>query len=103
MGTSNTDERTARERLQEALKHNKHMDQALRMSDQAFQKVMKDCERLQGDAARQAAVIEQLQENNTQLASKINDAGKPYIARIQELVRFCKQNGINPDTGEKKE
>jgi len=102
MGTSKVDGRTAREQLDQAIRHNKHMDRALDFSDQAFQKAQRDIERLQGDAARMEAVIAGLRKNNEQLAGRINEAHKPYIGRIKELIDFCKQNGINPDTGEKK-
>jgi len=102
MATSKVDDRTAREQLVEALHHNKKMDRTLDLSDQAFQKAQKDIARLQGDAARMEAVITGLRENNQQLAGKINEAHKPYIKRITELIDFCKQHGINPDTGKKK-
>lgn len=103
MGTAKESEKTYREQLQQALHHNKILNSALEQSDQAWQKAMKDIERLQGDAARMEAQLEASQKNNELLAKRINEAGRDLQDRVMQLIGFCRKHGIDYETGEKKE
>lgn len=102
MGTAPESEMTYKERLRKAVHHNKQMVAALEMSDQAFQKAMKDIESMRVENASLKAQLEAQQKNNELLGKKLNETPNHLQDRVVELIGFCRQHGIDPDTGEKK-
>lgn len=95
------DELTYREKCEQLLRENRTMATTIDISDQAFQKAMRDNVNLQGQLAKVRAELQAEKDRSMRLGAEINEAGRVANDEAARLHVLLKKHGINPETGEK--